>query len=140
MDASTTFVRNINHQQIIPQELLNLSDAGHCLNIEDALTRPDDECMFLKASMVFLQKQLLNKVTNSYENIPHRGESKNYSSLLIFELNLGNNTKKYFVRVKNVEQYDAVMKMEARLPQKILSLHQILPTPKKKHLRTQPSS
>lgn len=125
------FVMNINYSRTIPQELPHLSDDYHCLNIEDALTRPDDECMFLKASMAFLRNQLTNKVKNSYENIPYNRESKSYSSLLIFELNLGTNIKKYSMRVKNVEQYDAVMKMEARLPNKILSLHQLLPMPKK---------
>lgn len=131
MDASTPLLRGPHCPQLIPEEL-RLSDDGYCINIEDALTRPHDDCMFLKASMAFLQKQLIHKVRNGYEdNVPRCCESKNYSSLLIFELNLGTTTRRYFVRVKNVEQYDAAMRMEARTPNKILSLHQLLPMPKK---------
>lgn len=100
------------------------------INIEDGLSRPDDADVFLSASMAFLHQQLVKKMeTDICRQKPRLQIAKKYSDLLIFE-SCSEKDSKIYVKLKNVGKFDEVMKSEASVPQKKLSIHQILPKAK----------
>lgn len=106
-------------------------------NIEECLITPPNQQVFLTASMAFLQKRLEDKLDEK-QNISNNNKfigtanNRNYSSLLVFELDNGISSDRYFVRVQNNEQYQEVLKRECTVSSREkLSLDQILPKPKK---------
>lgn len=100
------------------------------INIEDGLSRPDDADVFLSASMAFLHQQLAKKMETDFRSQKQRLHiGKKYSDLLIFE-SCTENDSKIYVKLKNVGKFDEVMKNEASIPRKKLSIHQILPKAK----------
>lgn len=97
--------------------------------IEDNLISPQSQQLFFSASLAFLQKKLQEKTEEKRtKRICHDNE-KTYSNLLIFEFNHGG---KCYVRIKNEEKYEDILKKECTVSSKQkLSFDQILPKPKK---------
>lgn len=111
-----------------PKDVLKFQLSRSISNIEDALTEAGDPELFLSASVAFLQRYIHNKMTEPFQKpLPCDRDIGSYSDLLIFDVN----EERCFVRVKNVEKYDRIMKKEAAIPSKALSLDQLLPKPKK---------
>lgn len=98
-------------------------------NIEDGLCCPDDQILFLTASMSFLQTRLMKKLND--EAVDKNVRQKTYSNLLILENNPKSKQTKYYLKLKNIDRYDKVLEKEASMPSSTLSLNQILPRPKK---------
>lgn len=101
--------------------------------IEDNLTTPENQQVFLNASLAFLQKKLEEKLNEKVNNDDfRRNNEKSYSNLLIFEYKNGEISEKCFVRIKNEEKYEKILKKECTIsPEAKLSLEQIIPKPKK---------
>lgn len=101
-------------------------------NIEDGLCCPDDQTMFLTASMSFLQNHLARKLNTDItspgkENRPKR----TYSDLLILESSPKCQRTKSYLRLRNIDKYDEISRNEASFFSPILTINQILPSAKK---------
>lgn len=101
--------------------------------IEEGLITPQDQQVFLSASLAFLQKKLQDKIEEKRSNKSFScSNEKSYSNLLVFEFNNGKSSERYFVRVNNKEKYEELLKEECTVSaRKKLSFDQILPKPKK---------
>lgn len=101
--------------------------------IEDGLLTPNNQQVFLTASMAFLQRKLQGKIEEKGDNrTSDQGNQKNYSNLLIIELNRGKHTERFYVRVKNEDKYEQIFKKESAVsPNAKLRIDQLLPKPKK---------
>ncbi|KAF2895427.1 hypothetical protein ILUMI_10749 [Ignelater luminosus] len=114
--------------------LLNYKIEDSNLDIEIGLGSPHDQKVFLSASMAFLQNQLLKRLKyDIYSRFQRRYyiPEKTYSDLLLVERNSKCKREKYFIRLKNIDEYDKILKDEACTPHRLLSLKTILPVPKK---------
>lgn len=109
------------------------SSTSDISSIEDGLLTPNNQQVFLTASMAFLQRKLQEKNQKIGDNATtHSGNQRNYSNLLIFEVSNGTNIQRLFVRVKNDEKYDDIFKKESSVnPRGKLSFDQLLPRPRK---------
>lgn len=94
-------------------------------NIEEGLSRPHDEGLFLTASVAFLHKQLLRRI----EDEVTQKNCDSITDLLIFDSQDG--SEKIYLPLKHVEVYEKVIKSECSIPKKKLSLNQIIPKVKK---------
>lgn len=103
------------------------------INIEDGICSPDDESLFLTSSLAFLHKQLLKKLDDEIK--PKSYCTAIESDLLI--LNSSRNSDKIYIKLKDSEKFVNVLRSEASLPKKKLSIDQILPRAKKpKNVKT----
>jgi len=110
-------------------------DNDEILNIDDGLSSPENNQLFLLASMMFLQKQLYEKL--GIETVDSNMKNKLYSDMLLFEKSQTNqkDRERYYIRVKNSEKYDKIRKSEISIPDCSLSKDQILPQVKKQKLK-----
>lgn len=109
------------------------NSASDISGIEDGLLTPDNQQVFLTASMAFLQRKLQGKIEEKGDNgTSDQSNQKNYSNLLIIELNRGKRTERFYVRVKNEDKYEQIFKKESSVsPNAKLRFDQLLPKPKK---------
>ncbi|KAB0798202.1 hypothetical protein PPYR_09195 [Photinus pyralis] len=101
-------------------------------NIEDGLCCPDDQKMFLTASMSFLQNHLARILNTDISSpVKEARPKRTYSDLLILESSPKCKRTKSYLRLKNIEKYDEISRNEASFFSPILTINQILPSAKK---------
>lgn len=107
------------------------AEAEDSIRFEENVCCSSNQNHLFSASMTFLQNHLLRKLKTEFKPNNLNLSKKTYSDLLIIE-NLSKQAQyKYYIRLKNIEEYDNILKKEARISDSSLSLSQILPVAKK---------